>query len=349
MMTSRLATLFAVGALLLAGAQAQARTTGAEPLDDALRLMQTEPAQGIAVLERLTAEGDIEAKAVLAVFLATNLQDVPTDQERSSRLFEEALAAGSQNARLHLAARQLQNDDPADDESAVALLQGLDQRFESAAAYPLGRAYLFGSGVERDLERGSRLLQVAVEAAPSNIDAQFLLGRAYQNGWGIPVDEAAAYEHLKIAADEGDSRAQWNLGMLLLGRQDDGVNATEAYRYVRMAAEQGHEQGMISLGVMLALGQGVTADPVEARQWYEAAAARGSAHALRALGGMFLAGEGGPADEILGAAMVELAAEAGDANAIAMRRQFAEPLAKLPREDVDAVKTALKRELGPLH
>lgn len=349
MMTSRLATLLAVGALLLAGAQAQARTIGAEPLDDALRLMQTEPARGIAALERLTAEGDIEAKAALALFLGSNLQGVPADQERSSRLFEEAFAAGSQNARLHLATRQLQNDDPSDDESAVALLQSLDQQFESSAAYPLGRAYLFGQGVERDLERGSRLLQATVEAAPSNMDAQFLVGRAYQNGWGIPVDEAAAYEHLKIAADDGDPRAQWNLGMLLLDRQDDAANAAEAYRYVRLAAEQGHEQGMISLGVMLAMGQGVTVDPAEAREWYGAAAAQGSAHALRALGGMILTGEGGPANEVVGAAMVELAAEAGDANAIAMRRQLAEPLARLPREDIEAVKADMMRELGSLH
>lgn len=349
MMISRLATLLAVGALLLAGAQAQARTTGAEPLDDALRLMQTEPARGIAELERLTTEGDIEAKTTLAIMLGSNLPGIDADPERSERLLQEALAAGSQNARLHFGTRMLVNDDLSDDEAAIALLQGLDERFEPLVAYPMGRAYLFGNGVDRDLERGSRLLQVAVEATPVNMDAQFLLGRAYQNGWGIPADEAAAYQHLKIAADDGDPRAQWNLGMLLINRQNDAASAAEAYRYVRLAAEQGHEQGMVSLGVMLALGQGVTADPVQAREWYGAAAAQGSAHALRSLGMMILIGEGGPANEVVGAAMVELAAEAGDENAIAMRRQFAEPLAQLPREGVEAVKADLMRELGSLH
>jgi TPR repeat protein len=342
----RLVAVIAIGLFALAGASANAQSRVKDPLSQAMLLLEADPATGVANLERLSAAGDIEAKAVLAMALGSDLPGITTDHERAQRLWEEALAAGSQNARLYFGTQRLQNDDPSDDEAAFALLRGLDDRFRSAVAYPVGRAYLLGTGVAQDLERGSRLLQTAVEATPVNSDAQFLLGRAYQNGWGIPRDPASAFRHLKIAADAGDARAQWNVGMMLL--EGDGVpaNAVQAYRYVREAGEQGYEQGMISLAVMLALGQGVTANPVEARLWYERAASQGSAHALRALGMMMLVGEGGPGDTTMGAALVELAAEGGDTLASDFLRQNPKAFAELPREEIDSIKSGWKLEFG---
>ncbi len=188
-------------------------------------------------------------------------------------------------------------------------------------------------------------MQTAVRADPGNIDAQFLLGRAYQYGWGVPVDLDAARTHLTLAADSGDPRAQWSLGMLLIDGRAPTDLAT-AYRYVRQSAEQNFESGMISLAVMLAMGQGVTPDPAEARLLYARTAESGSAHALRALGMMILVGEGGASDPVKGAAYVELAAEGGDANAATLLRQFAEPLSQLPRTDIDAAKAKWVKDHG---
>ena len=204
----RLVAVIAIGLFVLVGAPANAQSQVKDPLSQAMLLLEADPATGVANLERLSAAGDVEAKAVLAMALGSELPGILTDHERSKRLWEEALAAGSQNARLYFGTQRLQNDDPSDDEVAVALLQGLDDQFGSAVAYPMGRAYLLGTGVEQDLERGSRLLQTAVEATPVNSDALFLLGRAYQNGWGIPRDPVSAFRHLKVAADAGDARAQ---------------------------------------------------------------------------------------------------------------------------------------------
>lgn len=349
MMTSRLAALLAVGTLWLAGTQAQALSFPREPLDDAIVLLETDPVAAVALLETLSADGDVEAKATLAMALGSDLAGIESDPERSERLWSEALAGGSQNARLNIGTRQLLNDDPADDAAAFAMLQGLDTQFARPSAYPLGRAYLFGYGVEQDLAQGSRLMKAAVVADPDNIDAQFLLGRAYLNGWGIPANSASAFRHLKIAADAGDPRAQWNVGMMLLS--GDGVGADEplAYRYVRQAGEQNHEEGMISLAVMLALGQGVAINASEARTWYDRASRQGSAHALRALGMMLLVGEGGPSDPITGAAYVEMSAAAGDSIATSALQRYADLLARQPRTSVDAVKAKWSREHGPLH
>lgn len=328
------AALMAAGIIWLNGSPVQALSSTLDPLDDALTLLQSAPVAAIAALEPLSAAGDVEATASLA----SALEIAGGDPERSERLWAQALAGGSQNARLNIGMRRLLNDVDTDDAEAFAMLQGLKEPYKTFTAYPVGRAYLLGIGAKQDLERGSRLLATAVENEPNNIDAQFLLGRAYRNGWGIPVDANAAFTHLKIAADADDARAQWNLGMMLLSGEGATANPTLAYRYVRKAAEQGHEDGMISLAVMLALGQGVKATPAEARLWYERAARQGSAHALRGLGMMTFVGEGGASEPVTGAAYVEMAAEAGDANAAIMLQRYAEPISKLDRASINAIK-----------
>lgn len=337
------AALLAATSLLLSAVPALAQN----PFDDAMAMLETDPARGLAAMEALAARGDNEAVNAVAVIIDNPPDGVPEDQARALRLWEQAVAGGSDAARLNLGTRLLLNDDPADDARAVSILRAIrDAQMIPLAAYPLGRAALFGNGGEQNLERGSRLMEMAVEATPGNIDAQFLLGRAYQNGWGVPADAAAAYRHLKIAADGGDSRAQWNVGMALLNGDGVTPNQALAHAYVRASAEDGYVNGMNSMAVMLALGQGVEPDPAEARQWYRRAAETGSAHALRGLAGMLLTGEGGRIDAVTGAAYLDLAVKAGDENAVRMQQVFAEQIAALDRGAVEAIKAAWLREFG---
>lgn len=331
-------------ALLLSAGPASAR----DPLDDALDLLTRDQAAGLVALERLIAAGEPEAMSVVAGIIYAPPPDstVTADPVRAVALWERALERGSMSAPLNYGTNLMLNDDPADDERAVELLRGVRGDLASLAAYPLGRAYLFGHGVEQDMTRGSRLLETAVEEAPGNIDAQFLLGRAYQNGWGIPADAGAAYRHLKIAADGGDARAQWNVGMALLNGDGVTANPVLAHAYVRASAEDGYPSGMISMAVMLAVGQGTRVDAPQARQWYRRAAETGSAHALRGLAGMLLAGEGGRVDAVAGAAYLDLAAKAGDANARQMQQIFAPLIAAQDQGAVEAAKAAWVRDFG---
>lgn len=331
------------GAALLLSPPALAQ----EPFDDAMALLDTDPARGLAAMERLAAAGDNEAVNAVAAIIDNPPEGVAQDQARALRLWEQAVAGGSDAARLNLGTRLLMNDDQADDGRAVAMLEAIrNEQLTPLTNYPLGRAHLFGNGVQQNLERGSRLMQAAVEATPDNTDAQFVLGRAYQNGWGIPEDAAAAYRHLKIAADGGDSRAQWNVGMALLNGDGVAANPGLAHAYVRASAEGGYVNGMNSMAVMLALGQGTAPDPAQARVWYRRAAETGSAHALRGLAGMLLTGEGGRVDAVTGAAYLDLAVKAGDENAMRMAQIFAGQIAALDHGAVEAVKAAWLREYG---
>lgn len=345
MKTTVAAALAAVAMLFVSPIPARAQAQ--DPLRDALVLMETNPVAALAALERLAAAGDFEAMNAVAVVIDKPHDGVAADPARALSLWEQAVAGGSEPARLNLAGYLLDNDDAADDARAVALLGEIkDERIVPYAAYPLGRAYLFGTGVEQNLERGSRLMQTAVEAAPENVDAQFLLGRAYQNGWGIPVDAGAGFRHLKIAADAGDPRAQWNVGMMLLEGKGVVANAALARRYVQASAEGDYQDGMISMAVMLALGQGGPVDAAQARVWYGRAAKGGSAHALRALAAMLIMGEGGDVDLLTGAAYLDLAAKVGDGAAVRLQGMWADRLAGLDRSEIEAVKSRWLQERG---
>jgi len=281
--------------------------------DRAIALMETDPGAARAILEPLAAAGDTEAMNTLAVLIGHDGPDWKGDPARAEALQEAAVKGGSKVAALNVALRIL-TEPQGDHARAIMLLKIADRnaQLKVATAYPWGRAYLFGWGVERDMARGVAYLEEADAGGSFGGDINFLLGRAYDNGWGVTPDPARAYGHMRAAADAGDRRAQWQTGMMLLNGDGVAANEAEAYRYVKMSAENGHIDGMNSHAVMLALGQGVAKDEAAARDWYAAAAELGSAHALRALGGMYLVGEGGEASPVLGVAMLELAAEAGD-------------------------------------
>lgn len=341
-LTISAALLGAASVWMFAGAaRAQA------PLDDAMALLETDPPAALRALESLVAQNDIEAMNAVAAIVNNPPEGIEADPERALRLWKLSAEGGSSAARLNLGQQLLLNDDESDDVQAIALLDAIeDEELQSYSAYPRARAYLFGQGVEQDLERGSRLMMTAVERTPNNVDAQFLLGRAYQNGWGIAADPTAAFRHMKLAADGGDARARWNVGMMLLNGDGVAQNPALARQYVRRSAEDGYIDGMISMAVMLALGQGGEIDAAGARRWYARAAEEGSAHALRGLGMMLLIGEGGPSDPVTGAAYLDLAAKAGDELAPQLQQRLAGQIGTLNPAAVEAAKGRWLREHG---
>ena len=96
----------------------------------------------------------------------------------------------------------------------------------------------------------------------------------YDQGRGVPQDDAEAVAWYRRAAEQGNARAQYNLGgMYREGRgvpQDDA----EAVAWYRRAAEQGHARAQYNLGGMYREGRGVPQDDVEAHMWLTIAASR---------------------------------------------------------------------------
>jgi TPR repeat protein len=107
--------------------------------------------------------------------------------------------------------------------------------------------------------------------------AQFKIGLMYENGRGVDKDLAAAQQWYALAAEQGYSRAQYNLGFVHYSLND--ISGTT--EWWGRAAESGDEQAMFSLGFIFAEGDRTPHDRVQAHMWYDLAAAHGSADAAR--------------------------------------------------------------------
>lgn len=94
---------------------------------------------------------------------------------------------------------------------------------------------------------------------------------AYKRG-----DYELAAKYFRVAAEQGDTAAQYNIGVMY--RNGDGVlqDYAEAVKWYRTAAEQGDIEAQNNLGFMYDNGLGVPQDLVFAHMWFNLAAAQGN-------------------------------------------------------------------------
>jgi hypothetical protein len=108
----------------------------------------------------------------------------------------------------------------------------------------------------------------------------------------------AEFDELTAAAQGGDAKAQYNLGMLYHngGGKAHPRDYEQAMKWLRLSADQGNVEAEDRVGLMYYLGEGVPQDYLEAVRWYKAAANKGNAHAQWQLVDMYQKGIGVPQD-----------------------------------------------------
>jgi len=111
-------------------------------------------------------------------------------------------------------------------------------------------------------------------AEQGNDKAQLNLGFLYENGQGVPQDYTEAVKWYRKAAEQGNIAAQFNLGVIYDKGQGVPQDYTEVEKWWRKAAEQGLPKAQINLGFMYGRGQGVPQDYVQAHMWFNLAASR---------------------------------------------------------------------------
>ena len=82
---------------------------------------------------------------------------------------------------------------------------------------------------------------------------------------------------IRRQAEQGNARAQHNLGVMYDNGTGVPENDTEAVKWFRLATAQGHARAQHNLGLMYANGTGVPPDDVLAYAWLNLAAAQGNA------------------------------------------------------------------------
>ena len=150
-------------------------------------------------------------------------------------------------------------------------------------------------------------------AEQGNAKAQCNLGVCYGNGRGVSKDESEAVKWYRKAAEQGNANAQFNLGVCYDNGRGVSKDESEAVKWYRKAAEQGYAAAQCNLGWCYKYGCGVSKDESEAVKWYRKAAEQGNANAQCNLGVCYEYGHGVSKDESEAVKWYRKAAEQGNA------------------------------------
>lgn len=127
--------------------------------------------------------------------------------------------------------------------------------------------------------KGTSLQTLTRLAEQGDAKAEFQLGNSYKYGKGVPANEAEAARWFRKAADQGDALAQCSLGVAyILGK---GVEASDeaAVMWFRKSAGQGDILAQNNLGNAYYFGRGVKKDVPMAYGWFLLAAGKGNTQA----------------------------------------------------------------------
>jgi uncharacterized protein len=155
---------------------------------------------------------------------------------------------------------------------------------------------------------------------------------------GEAGDYTAALQILRPLAEQGNSTAQNNLGVMYADGQGVPQDYVEARRWYLKAAANEDPNAEFNLGVLYARGRGVPKDYAEAEKWFQKAADHGDAAAQFNLGVMYVHGLGVSQDYVLARMWLGLSAAQGEEGAAEARDETAAKMT--PSEIADAERMA---------
>ncbi|MDC1293274.1 sel1 repeat family protein [Amylibacter sp.] len=106
-------------------------------------------------------------------------------------------------------------------------------------------------------------------------------------------DYATAMKIWKPLALDGNSKAQFGIGILYFSGHGIAQNYPEAKRWLMLAANQKNSEAMVTLGAMYSGGLGVIQNYKVSNKYYKQAASQGLGLAQGALGYFYKVGENG--------------------------------------------------------
>ncbi len=147
----------------------------------------------------------------------------------------------------------------------------------TVAKYKLGKMFLNGDGVEKDIPKAVEWLKQA--AAEENGFAEYALGRLYLKGEAVEKDAITAEKYLLKSASHGNKYAAYLLGKEYLSGENFGKNIGKVIEYLKLAAEKGLNFAEYELGKIYLFGKDIPKDTETALEYLKSAAANGNEYA----------------------------------------------------------------------
>lgn len=154
----------------------------------------------------------------------------------------------------------------------LSAMQGFD-----VAMYRLGKVYLQGEVVERNIGEALRWLWEA--DAKDNPYAQYQLGKLYLKGEDIAADHETAQRMFEKSVRQGNAYAMYSLAKMHLQGIAQYSDIQYAVHLLMEAAERGNQWAEYQLGKMYLYGQGVDKNYEMAVQLLTSAASKGNEYA----------------------------------------------------------------------
>ena len=198
--------------------------------------------------------------------------------EFAVKLFTEAANGGITVAKYKLGKLFLSGDGVEKDiVKAVEWLKQATLEENAFAEYALGRLFLKGEEVEKDVFAAEEYLLKS--ASRGNKYAAYLLGKEYLSGENFKKDVLKAVEYLKLAAEKDFEPAEYILGKEYLRGENFPKDVQKAIDYLKRSAEKGFDFAEYELGKIYLFGNDIPKDTETALEYLKSAAANGNEYA----------------------------------------------------------------------
>jgi len=216
----------------------------------------------------------------------------------------------------------------------IALLK--TKKRSASQLYTIGRNYT------EDVNNFTQNIQAAQQGENN---AQFTIGYAYYEGYGVKKNVDEAKKWFLKSAEQGNNSAMFNLALIYhLGIGNTNIDYKKSRNWYIKAAEAGSKLAQYNLGLFYHRGQGqfgFVKDYHTAFNWYLKAADNNLYIAHNNIGVMFKNGEGVPKDPWLAYLWYYYSAEGGDktglANKRAMKAKILSKYSKDLNEELDSM------------
>jgi TPR repeat protein len=201
---------------------------------DALRKLMSGPADKVAELTRVAAEGgSAEAQLILGQMLLDGRGVAPSSVD-ALRWFSTAAAAGHVMA-MNMVGRCYDNGwgVAVDKARAAEWYRAAADRGLDWGMYNLATLLALGDGVPED--RAAALVFFRRAAALGHAKSINMVGSFYEDGWVVDRDADAAADYYRRAAEAGDFRGQFNHARMLIERG----RLAEAIEWIRRVPSTG--------------------------------------------------------------------------------------------------------------
>lgn len=131
--------------------------------------------------------------------------------------------------------------------------------------------------IKSNIEMTSALAETQKDAglSPGKTNSPSSLNKPQQAPeTNVVADARGNFTNLRLASEQGHADAQFLMGRIYEEGQGVPSNFVEAMKWYRLAAEQGHVTAQYKLGLMYGQGRGMPRDVVEAHKWMTLAASR---------------------------------------------------------------------------